>query len=67
MNVREILALARRHVSNGAAMESSARLCLSDAIQAFENGHLDEAHASAVRSLRYSVGIFSPDYQRAAR
>ena len=58
--------LARKHVGNGALMESSARLCLSDALELFDAGKFDYAHARAVKSLGYSVGIFSPDYQAVA-
>lgn len=57
--------LARKHVGNGAEMESSARLCLSDAINRFDEDQMDSAHWHACRSLRYSVGIFSADYQTA--
>ena len=58
--------LARKHVGNGAAMESSARLCLADAIERFERGSYDAAHWRAAGSLKYSVGILHADYQRVA-
>lgn len=58
--------LARKHVGNGAAMESSARLCLSDALDRMETGNHDAAHYRALKSLGYSVGIFHADYQRVA-
>lgn len=57
--------LARKHVGNGAAMESSARLCLADALDRMETGSYDTAHWKACRSLKYSVGIFHADYQKA--
>lgn len=59
--------LARKHVGNGAAMESSARLCLSDALELMEKERYEYAYARAVRSLGYSVGIFHADYQAAIR
>jgi hypothetical protein len=54
-------------VSNGAAMESSARLCLTDAIELQAEGKLDDAKARALKSLAYSVGVFHADYKRAAK
>jgi len=57
--------LARKHVGNGAAMESSARFCLADAIVQLDAGNLDAAHMWAKKSLSYSVGIFHADYKRA--
>lgn len=59
--------LARKHVGNGAAMESSARLCLADAIERMESGSYDSAHYRACQSMKYSVGIFSQDYQSAVK
>jgi hypothetical protein len=47
-------------------MESSARLCLADAIELQERGMLDYARTRALKSLCYSVGIFHPDYRKAA-
>ena len=58
--------LARKHVGNGAAMESSARLCLAEAFDRMETGSYDSAHFWAVKSLGYSVGIFSADYKKVA-
>lgn len=59
--------LARKHVGNGALMESSARLCLSDALDRMESESYDSAHYWACQSMKYSVGIFSLDYQSAVR
>jgi hypothetical protein len=53
--------LARKHI--GGAMESSARLCLADAINLFDSGDVDFAHHRALKSLAYSVGILSPVYK----
>jgi len=61
----QILDLARKHVSNGAAMASSARLCLDDAERCLAAGNESNARACALRSLSYSVGIFHEDHQRA--
>ena len=65
MNTNNVIILARKHVGNGAAMESSARLCLADAIALQAKGKLTEARNRAVKSLQYSVGVFHPDYRRA--
>jgi len=47
-------------------MESSARLCLAEAIELTNNGDYAAGKARAVKSLAYSVGILSPTYQRHA-
>lgn len=65
MTTDKTIILARKHVGNGAAMESSARLCLADAVELQAEGKLDYAKARAIKSLAYSVGIFHPDYKRA--
>jgi uncharacterized protein (UPF0332 family) len=66
MNADKIIILARKHVCGGsAAQESSARLCLSDAISLYDAAEYDAARSRALESLRYSVGIFHLDYQRA--
>lgn len=65
MNTKEILELARKHVRNGAAMESSALLCLEDAENFARSGVEAIARNRAVASLKYSVGIFHCDYQKA--
>ena len=57
--------LARKHIGNGAAMDSSARLCLADALALMEKQDYEAAHARAVRSLGYSVGVFHADYKSA--
>jgi hypothetical protein len=67
LTTSKILAIARKHVGNGAAMESSARLCLSDAVRAENDGELGTACACALRSLAYSVGKFHPDYIRVSK
>lgn len=56
--------LARKHIGNGALMESSARACLTDALRAVERDDYRAAHMWAVKSLGYSVGIFHADYQK---
>lgn len=42
MNAEYAIRIARKHVGNGAAMESSARLCLQDAIEL--QAAIDTAH-----------------------
>ena len=81
MTTRQILDLARKHLGNGAAMDSSARSCVADAEYQLE-GAADAERAGdfgaanrkravargwAVRSLKYSVGIFHADYVAAAK
>ena len=63
-NTTETINLARRNL--GGAMESSARLCLADAVALRDAGDLLAAKARALRSLAYSVGIMHADYRRAA-
>ena len=59
--------LARKHIGNGALMESSARVCLTDALNAVEREDYRAAKMWAVSSLAYSVGIFHSDYQQATK
>lgn len=65
MTVDQILALARKHL--GGDMESSARLCLADAIHLCDQGDLTHARARALRSLEYSIGVFHQDYAKATK
>jgi hypothetical protein len=65
MNVNDTLILARKHL--GGSMESSALLCLTQAIEHRDAGAYDLARQWAIRSLSYSVGILHPDYQRASK
>jgi len=68
MTVHEIIILARKYVMQGEApMQSSAELCLSDAIKLYDNGALGSAKNRAIRSLAFTVGIHHPDYARASR
>lgn len=50
-------------VKSKAAMLSSAKLCLSDARDCFDNGDYDCAYTRAKNSLAYSVGVFHSAYQ----
>lgn len=63
MNTSKVIQLARNHI--GGSMESSARLCLRDAVSLYGNGMIDDAKNRAIKSLAYSVGIFHPDYKKA--
>lgn len=65
MQVTQILALARKHL--GGSMESSARLCLEDAVKLSDAGNFDAAKTRALKSLSYSVGVFHADYKKAAK
>jgi len=66
MNTEIVIRLARKHLGSG-AMESSARLCLSDAINLYEQGDYASAKTRALKSLCYSVGMFHEDYAKASR
>lgn len=65
MNATQIISLARRYL--GTANESSARICLADAIKLQNAGDIASARSRALKSLQYSVGIFHSDYQRACK
>ena len=65
MKTDKVIILARKHVGNGSAFESSARVCLEDAVALSAEGKLDAAKARAIKSLAYSVGEFHKDYQKA--
>jgi hypothetical protein len=67
MNANKAIVLARKHVGNGAEMESSARFCLAEAIDASDKGFDEQAAFWACKSLTYSVGIFAGDYKAACR
>ena len=62
-----LIQLARKHVGNGAGMESSARLCLEDAVRHYDDGNLNQANLHALKSMAYSVGLFAGDYRKAWR
>ena len=66
LTTNDVIRLARKHLGQG-TMESSARLCLTDAIRHLENGDLADARNAAKRSLAYSVGILHMDYMRATK
>ena len=65
MNIDKVLALARKHIGTG-DMESSARLCLADAVHLNDQGQADYARKRALASLAYSVGVFHADYIRSS-
>jgi hypothetical protein len=63
MSTETVVIKARKHL--GGTMESSARLCLANAVAALDRGDYDAARRWAVKSLAYSVGIFHADYKHA--
>lgn len=68
MTAHKTIILARKYVLMGIApMQSSAGLCLSDAVKLHDDGALDRAKERAIKSLAYSIGIGHPDYLRASR
>ena len=64
MQTLKVIALAHKHI--GGDMETSARLCLSDAVQLFDKGQFDDAKKRALDSLKYSLGVFHPVYTKAS-
>jgi hypothetical protein len=72
-NTSKVIVLARKNVGNGAAMDSSARLCLEDAVRLQDLGNagstsdLAYARERAIKALGYSVGIFHEDYKAAVQ
>jgi hypothetical protein len=66
MNADKIIVLARRHLT-GAISESSARVCLADAIALMDQGDIEHARYRAIESLKYSIGAFHADFKRAIK
>jgi hypothetical protein len=62
LNTSQVIVMARKHVADSKVHESSARVCLSDAIMLHNDGNYQQARARAIRSLEYSVGAFHSDY-----
>ena len=67
MDVNKALILARKHIGNGAVMDSSARACLADAVERYDAGDYNAAVMWARKSLEYSVGIFHADFKKVAK
>ena len=65
MTTLEIIQAAKK--SLGGVMESSARLNLEKAIEFYNAGNFPAADSRAIRSLSYSIGVFSPIYHQANR
>jgi len=63
MNLEAVIIEARNQL--GGNMESSARLCLTDAIRHKDEGDWDMAASRALKSIAYSVGIMHPAYSKA--
>lgn len=61
-----LLIQARANVHK-AQMESSARLCLADAVALKDSGDYEHARQRAIKSLAYSVGIGSSIYREATK
>jgi hypothetical protein len=64
MNAEQVIKLAAKHAGDNA----SAQLCLADAVSLKARGTADGdryAKNRALDSLKYSVGIFHPDYRSA--
>jgi len=59
------IAIATANVANGAPMQSSAVLCLSDARSCLSRGDFGSANSRALASLSYSVGCLHPAWREA--
>lgn len=66
LTCNDVIVLARAHVADKPENESSARLCLADAVALYDLGDFVYARARALRSLAYSCGILHSDYIKAA-
>ena len=66
MTTKKAIGLARRHRNEG-TFSLSARLCLSDALDFFDNGDYPAATRRALKSLCFSVGILHADYLKVER
>lgn len=64
MNTNDAITMARKHIGNGAVMDSSARSSLADALKQYEIGNYEAALMWALKSLAYSVGVFHEDHQK---
>lgn len=64
MTTKKVIELAEKHQHEG-NMSSSACVALQDAKHLRERGFHEMARGRALASLRYSIGVFHPDYQRA--
>ena len=67
MNTDKVIVLARKQIRWDTDGNSSARLCLADAVHLQAEGRLDDAKRRALDSLKHSVGIFHADYRRAVK
>jgi len=71
MTTEQVIIEARKQIGLleknylGEIKESSARLCLTDAVTAFDAGDYETARRRAIKSLAYSVGILHPVYRKA--
>lgn len=65
MTTALIIRIARYHRDEGSA--PSARSCLADAVERSDAGDDAAARVWALKSLEYSLGVFHPEYKRAAQ
>lgn len=65
LTTKQVIFLASKHVADSKVHESSACVCLADAINLYDDGDYQFARSRAVRSLEYSVGLFHNDYLEA--
>ncbi len=61
MKALDLINLAKRN-EHKAAMRSSAALNIQEAVEHYELGNMLLAKRSAIRSLKYSLGILHAEY-----
>jgi hypothetical protein len=58
MTTQQTIKLARKHLTDN----NSARFCMANAIEKYDDGDYDAAQMWAKKSLAYSIGVFHKDY-----
>ena len=56
--LKMLIQTAKENVNN-----ESSKLCFEDSLKCFENNRFDSAKSRALKSLAYSVSVFSPIYK----
>ena len=61
MTTAEVILLAQKHSDSN--NNDSAKICLTDAFELYNQGNLIDARTRAIKSLKYSIGILHPDFK----
>lgn len=66
MGLNDLIILAEKEAMlTKAVMKSSAHFCIENATECKNQGMHDDARIWAIKSLAYSVGVFSQSYKKA--